>query len=379
MAAVMSSELDNTDKIVVFVDECKRMKLSLKLPDVNEGEYMFTVNTDDEIIYGLGAVKGLGEGPVENILAARNADGPFRDLFDFCARTDPRKVNRRAIEALIRSGAFDSLGEARWVLMASLEDALRAAEQSANNRESGIDDLFGEVVPGQGSGSDDPYQPFRHVRPWSGKERLGGERDTLGLYVTGHPIDEYREEVRKFAPTRIADVRTDKQGSQVLVGLIMATRTMNTQRGTMAVLTLDDSSAQIEVTLFSETYLQFRELLVKDTIVIVEGRVSTDDRTGKPTMRASGVRSLLEARQSYACALTIEVSREMVDDSLADRLEQTLAGAGGGSCPVSLIYKQPRNRARVILGDQWQVVPSDELLQSLRDWLGHDQVSLEYA
>jgi DNA polymerase-3 subunit alpha len=379
MAAVMSSELDNTDKIVVFVDECKRMKLSLKLPDVNEGEYMFTVNTDDEIIYGLGAVKGLGEGPVENILLARKADGPFRDLFDFCARTDPRKVNRRAIEALIRSGAFDSLGEARWVLMASLEDALRAAEQSANNRESGIDDLFGEVVPGQGSGSVDPYQPFRHVRPWSGKERLGGERDTLGLYVTGHPIDEYREEVRKFAPTRIADVRTDKQGNQVLVGLIMATRTMNTQRGTMAVLTLDDSSAQIEVTLFSEAYLQYRELLVKDTIVIVEGRVSTDDRTGKPTMRASGVRSLLEAREDYASALTIEVNREMLDDSLADRLERTLAGAGGGSCPVSLIYKQPRNRARVILGEQWQVVPSDELLQSLRDCFGHDQVALEYA
>jgi DNA polymerase-3 subunit alpha len=379
MAAVMSSELDNTDKIVVFVDECKRMKLPLKLPDVNEGDYMFTVNADDEIIYGLGAVKGLGEGPIENILVTRHADGPFLDLFDFCARTDPRKVNRRAIEALIRSGAFDSLGVERWVLMASLEDALRAAEQSANNRDSGIDDLFGEVVPSQASGHADVYAPFRQVRPWTGKERLGGERDTLGLYVTGHPIDEYREEVRKFAPTRIADVRADRQGSQVLVGLIMATRTMNTQRGTMAVLTLDDSSAQIEVTLFSEVYVQFRELLVKDTIVIVEGRVATDDRTGKPTMRVSGVRSLQDARQSFASSLTIEVSQEMLDDGMADRLAQTLAGAGGGSCPVALIYKQPRNRARINFGDRWQVVPSDDLLQSLRDCFGYEQVSLEYS
>ena len=164
------------------------------------------------------------------------------------------------------------------------------------------------------------YAPFRQVRPWSGKERLGGERDTLGLYVTGHPIDDYREEVRKFAPTRIADVRADRQGSQVLVGLIMATRTMNTQRGTMAVLTLDDSSAQIEVTLFSEVYAQFRELLVKDTIVIVEGRVATDDRTGKPTMRVSGVRSLQDARQSFASSLTIEVRQDMLDDGMADRL-----------------------------------------------------------
>jgi len=379
MAAVMSSEMDNTDKIVVFVDECKRMKLSLKLPDVNEGDYMFTVNAGDEIIYGLGAVKGLGEGPIENMLATRRADGPFLDLFDFCARTDPRRVNRRAIDALIRSGSFDTLGVERWVLMASLEDALKAAEQSANNRDSGIDDLFGEVVPSQGNGNGDVYHPFRAVRPWTGKERLGGERDTLGLYVTGHPIDEYREEVRKFAPNRIADVRADRQGSQVLVGLIMATRTMNTQRGTMAVMTLDDSSAQIEVTLFSEAYTQYRELLVKDTIVIAEGRVTTDDRTGKPTMRVSSVRSLLEARQSYVSRLTIEVNKELLDEGLTDRLEQTLSGAGGGSCPVSLIYKQPRNRARVVLGERWQVVPSDELLQSLRDCFGHEQVSLEYS
>ncbi len=128
------------------------------------------------------------------------------------------------------------------------------------------------------------------MRAWSDKERLGGERDTLGLYITGHPIDEYRAEARKFAPHRIADLSPDSHGNhgnQVIVGLIMATRTMNSRRGTMGVMTLDDSSAQIEVTLFSEAYLEFRELLVKDTIVIAEGRVSIDDRTGKLTMRAS--------------------------------------------------------------------------------------------
>ncbi len=379
LAAVMSSELDNTDKIVVFVDECKRMGLTLRLPDVNEGQYMFTVNPEGEVIYGLGAIKGLGEGPVENILATRNAGGPFSDLFDFCARTDPRKVNRRAIEALIRSGAFDTLGTERWVMMAALEDALKAAEQSANNRASGIDDLFGEVVPTRGGGAGDVYAPFRKAHPWPDKERLGGERDTLGLYISGHPIDEYREEVRKFAPQRIADLRPDKPGNQVMVGLIMASRTMNTQRGTMAVLTLDDSSAQMEVTLFSEAYAEHRELLVKDTIVIVEGRISVDDRTGKLVMRASSVRSLLQARQSYAAALTIELQQEMIDERFAERLEQTLASAGGGNCPVSLIYRQPRNRAKIRLGERWQVVPSDELLQALKDCVGSDRVTLEYV
>lgn len=381
MAAVMSSEMDNTDKIVVFVDECKRMKLSLKLPDVNEGQYKFSVNTSDDIIYGLGAIKGLGEGPVDSILQARNEGGPFSDLFDFCARTDPRKVNRRALEALIRSGALDSLKVERWVLLAALEDALKAAEQSASNLESGIADLFGEVVPTAGSGNGDVYAGFRTARAWSDKERLGGERDTLGLYITGHPIDEYRAEVRKFAPNRIADLTADshgKAGNQVIVGLIMATRIMNSRRGTMAVMTLDDSSAWIEVTLFSEAYTEFRELLVKDTIVIAEGRISTDDRTGKLAMRASGLRSLIDARQSSVSDLTIEVSAEKVDEQFAELLEKTLAMARGGSCPVSLVYRQPSNSARIRLGKRWQVVPSDELIQELREVVGAEKVALQY-
>jgi DNA polymerase-3 subunit alpha len=380
MAAVMSSELDNTDKIVVFVEECRAMKLSLKLPDVNEGQHMFTVNEGGEIIYGLGAIKGLGEGPIESILSTRETDGAFLDLFDFCARTDPRKVNRRAIEALIRSGAFDNLGIERWVLMASVDDALKAAEQSASNRDSGIDDLFGEVVPSQGNGSGDVYAPFRSARPWSGKERLGGEKDTLGLYVTGHPIDEYEAEVRKFAPTRIADLRADKQGNQVLAGLIVATRTMKTKRGdTMAVLQLDDRSARIEVTIYADTYAEHRELLGKDQIVIVEGTVSHDEYSGGLAMRAKGVRNLVQARQNYASALVIEVSRDMLDEAVADQLELVLSRAGGGNCPVSVIYRQQRNRARVKLGERWQVVPSDELLQDLRDCFGNERVSLEYA
>jgi len=378
MAAVMSSELDNTDKIVVFVDECKRMKLSLKLPDVNEGQYMFTVNAQGDIIYGLGAIKGLGEGPVESILSARNAAGPFANLFDFCARTDARKVNRRALEAMIRSGALDSLQVERWVLLAALDDALKAAEQSASNRESGIDDLFGEVVPSQHIGNGDVYAAFRSARAWSDKERLGGERDTLGLYVSGHPIDEYQQEVRRFAPKRIAQLSPDTRGSQVVVGLVMATRTINSRRGTMAVMTLDDSSAQIEVTLFSDAYTEFRDLLVKDTIVIAEGRISVDDRTGKLAMRASSLRSLIAARQSTVSDLTIEVCADRVNEQFAALLEKTLAGAVGGSCPVSLLYRQPRNSARIRLGARWRVIPSDELLQELREVVGPHGVVLQY-
>ena len=380
MAAVMSSELQNTDKIVVFVEECRAMNLTLKLPDVNEGQYMFTVNAREEIVYGLGAIKGLGEGPVENILAARAADGPFRDLFDLCERTDPRRVNRRAIEALVRAGALDSLGAQRWVLMAALDDALKSAEQSASNRDSGIADLFGEMVPGQVDGQTDVYAGFRAVRAWSGRERLGGERDTLGLYITGHPIDEYEAEIRKFAPVRIADLRADKQGTQVLAGLVVASRTMKTRRGdSMMIVQVDDRSARIEVTVYADALGENRDLLARDQIVIIEGSVIHDDYSGGLTVRAKGVHSLLQARQSYALELTLQVRSETLDEGLTARLEKTLASAGGGACPVSLIYHQPHNRARVRLGERWQVVPSDELLQELRECLGAEQVALQYS
>ena len=380
MAAVMSSELQNTDKIVVFVEECRAMKLGLRLPDVNEGAFMFTVNADNDIVYGLGAIKGLGEGPIENILAARNSAGPFTDLFDFCARTEPRKVNRRAIEALVRAGAFDSLKEPRWVLMMGLAAALKAAEQSASNRDSGIEDLFGEVVPTPGNGGQDIYADYRKAREWSGKERLAGEKDTLGLYVTGHPIDEYEAEIRKFAPTRISDLRADKQGNQVLAGLIIDTRTMKTKRGdTMAILQLDDRSARIEVTVYAETYDAHRELLSKGNIVIVEGAVAHDDYSGSLGMRGvKEVRSLVQARQNYASELTIELQYDMIDDGFTDELEKVLSGASGGSCPVALLYGGAGGRARVRLGERWQVSPSDELIQSLRERVGKERVALRY-
>ena len=393
MAAVMSSEMQNTDKIVVFVEECRDMELVLKLPDVNEGQYMFTVNAADEIIYGLGAIKGLGEGPIENIENARREGGVFNDLFDFCERTDPKKVNRRALEALIRSGALDGMadviakaepvegqaGRSRHILMASLDDALKAADQSAANRNSGIADMFGEVIPNGSSGGGDVYAPYRKSRLWSEKERLGGEKETLGLYVTGHPIDEYEAEIRKFAPTRIADVRGDKSGTQVLAGLIVATRTMKTKRGdTMAIIQIDDRSARMEITVYAEAYNEHRELLVKDSIVIVEGAVAHDDYSGGLGMRAKTVSSLVDARQRHASELCIELRHDRVNDNFSEKLAQTLAAASGGECPVSFIYRQSDNKARILLGKKWQVIPSDELIQALRDCVGHEQVSLAY-
>lgn len=380
MAAVMSSELQNTDKIVVFIEECRAMKLALKLPDVNAGEYMFTVNPAGEIIYGLGAIKGLGEGPIENIIEARK-DGPFKNLFDFCARVDGRKVNKRALEALIRSGAFDSLGtdpgSDRAVLMASMPDAVQAAEQTASNRSSGTFDLFGDVVPVDDDGGD-VYAGFRHVRPWTTKQRLEGEKETLGLYVTGHPFDDYERELRRFVPNRINDLKADNN-SQTVAGLVVSLRTMKNKRGdNMAFVLLDDRSARIEIALFTDVYSEHRDKLVKDAILIIEGQVSQDDYSGGLKMRAKTVRSLVEARQHAARSLEVRLDASDFAGDFRAEFQRLLEGSRNGRCPLVIQYQHAGARARLRLPDEWAVQPSDELLARLRERYGAERVALNY-
>ena len=203
MAAVLSSDMQNTDKVVIFIEECRTMELPLVLPDVNCGEYMFTVNDDGEIVYGLGAVKGVGEGPIESIVEARQ-EGPFKDIFDFCKRVGSKKINKRVMEALVRCGALDKLGPDRAQLWAAIPEALKAADQNERNQSAGMFDLFGDM---EAEDPRDPYADYMKLRCWTDKERLQGEKDTLGLYVTGHPIDEYESELPNIISKRIVELQ----------------------------------------------------------------------------------------------------------------------------------------------------------------------------
>ncbi|GAB3095097.1 DNA polymerase III subunit alpha [Pseudomaricurvus hydrocarbonicus] len=382
MAATMSSDMDKTDKVVTFIEECREMGLTLLPPDVNSGEFHFNVDDDNNIIYGLGAIKGLGEGPIENIIEARKS-GPFTDLFDFCARVDPRKVNKRAIEAMIRSGALDGISPKidrdydRAVLLAAMQEAVKAAEQSAANANAGMVDLFGDVVPTAQSGAD-VYGEFRHVRSWSIKERLNGEKDTLGLYLTGHPIEEYRNELKHLVSSRIVDLKPEKS-SQNVAGLVVGLRVMRTKRGdNMAFVTLDDRSGRIECAIFSDTYNEYREKLVKDGMLIIEGQVNFDDYSGGLKMRAEKVRSLADARIDLARGLVIEVSSDQLPQSFPKQLANLLEPYRQGRCAVKLNYRRPDASGRVLLGASWRVRPQDELLENLREICGRDKVSLEY-
>ena len=382
MAATISSDMDKTDKVVTFIDECRAMGLTLLPPDVNHGQFQFSVDPENRVIYGLGAIKGLGEGPVSNILAARTDGGPFKDLFDFCARVDGRKVNKRAIEAMIRSGAFDEIGPEgdigyrRAVMLAAMDEAVKLAEQHARNTISGMGDLFGESVVE--SASDINYSSYGAARSLSVRERLNGERDTLGLYLTGHPIDEYEEELQRMHPNRISALRPGKESATVS-GMVVGMRVMKNKRGeSFAFLTLDDKSGRLEVSVFAEKFNVYRDILVKDALLVVQGGVSEDSFTGGLKMLAESIQSIYEARCSKIKYLSVSIDSSRYTEQWVETLHHSVSSYSDGNCPLEIDYTTASASGRLKVGNQWRVQPRDELIGLLREEFGKHSVTLHY-
>ncbi|WP_039954698.1 DNA polymerase III subunit alpha [Vibrio caribbeanicus] len=376
MAAVMTADMDNTEKVVGLVDECIRMKLKVLPPDINSGVYRFNVDETGAIVYGIGAIKGVGEGPIEAILTAREKGGHFKDLFDFCARIDLKKVNKRVIEKLIYAGALDRLGPHRAAMMASLNDAVKAASQHHQAESFGQTDLFGVLT----QAPDEIEKKYTQVAPWPEKVWLEGERDTLGLYLTGHPINAYLRELTKYTSCRLKDATPTRRDQSVTVsGLVIAARVMTTKRGSrIGIMTLDDRSGRMEVMLFSDALDRYAEMLEKDKILVVSGQVSFDDFNGGLKMSAREVMDLGSAREKYARGLSISIDESQIDQAFFERFSKILEPYRAGSVPVRVYYQRSDARACLTLGTEWRVTPSDALLDELRKLLGNDQVELEF-
>lgn len=376
MAAVMTADMDNTEKVVGLVDECFRMNLKVLPPDINAGLYRFNVDETGAIVYGIGAIKGVGEGPIEAILEARNAGGYFKDLFDFCARIDLKKVNKRVIEKLIYAGALDRLGPHRAAMMASLNDAVKAASQYHQAEAFGQVDMFGVLT----DAPEEVEHKYTQVAKWPEKVWLEGERDTLGLYLTGHPINAHIKELAKYTSCRLKDATpTRRDQSVTLAGLVIAAKVMTTKRGTrIGIMTLDDRSGRMEVMLFSDALERYAELLEKDKILVISGQVSFDDFNGGLKMSAREVMDLGSAREKYARGLSVSIEQSQIDDQFFERFSQILEPHRAGTIPVNVYYQRLEARARLTLGTQWRVTPSDTLLDELKQLLGNDQVELEF-
>lgn len=368
MAAVMSADMDNTDKIVTLVDECENMKLTLLPPDVNSGLYKFTVNHQGQIVYGIGAIKGVGEGPVEAILEARESGGPFKDLFDFCARVDIKRLNKRVIEKLIMAGAMDKLGpeqtqSARSTLIASLPDALKSADQHNKAEALGQSDLFGLLA----TEPEEVAAAFVQAPKFTDNEWLEGERETLGLYLTGHPINQYRAELKNYVSGRLVDLQpTERDVTSTAAGLVINARTLINKKGKRwGLLTLDDKSARIDIRLFPEQFETYQELLQMNNILVISGVVSFDNFSGGITMTAREVASIESVREKRVKNIKMTVKMQEVNDNFLSRLEHVITPYKFGTCPIRIQYERPDATTELSLGTQWCVTPSDELLANL--------------
>ncbi|HEX4910907.1 MAG TPA: DNA polymerase III subunit alpha [Permianibacter sp.] len=376
-AATMSADMHNTDKVVGLIDDATGNGMRIVPPDVNHSQFKFTVGDAKTVIYGIGAIRGVGENAVECIIAEREANGAYKNLFDFCARVDLRKVNRRVLEALINSGAMDRLGPSRAVMLASLDEAIKAAEQAGRDKQSGQNDLFGGGFGASETAVAELEPNWVHVHAASEEDQLRLEKETLGLYLTGHPIDRYLPELKKFCSVRLSEVAPTRRGENVTVaGLLIGIRTMQNKSGSRwAILTLDDKSGRLEAKIFSELYERHKHQLVEDKVIVLEGEVYEDEYLGRPSMTVRGLLDIAEARARYARRLELALDGARLSP---DRLITLLRDFGPGDFPVLAEYRNGIASVRVVLGDDCKVLPRDELLQRLKQLEGCERVEVVY-
>ena len=386
MAAVLSSDMDNTDKVVVLIEECRQMKLTICPPNINISNFRFTVNEKGEIVYGIGAIKGVGQSAIEDLLKERELHGAFAGLYDLCKRVDLRKVNRRVLEALIRAGALDDFDSNRAAHLAELPVALRVAEQHGKMTQTGQNDLFGLTLDTEAAHEREPgYSTV--TEPWTEAERLTAEKLTLGLFLTGHPIVQYEPELVHIANGKISTIVADVERSRGKMearaaGLVVEMRTRQTKQGkTMGFATLDDRSGRLELAIFGEAYEKYRDLLSKDALLVAEGAVNIDDFTGMLRLTVEKLYSMEEARSQYARCILFEWPEQKQDSVIKEFVEQLteiLRPFKGGRCPVVVNYRSAQARAVLQFGDDWRLYPTDELLNRLKRLLSPASVEVKY-
>jgi DNA polymerase-3 subunit alpha len=377
MAANMSLTMDDTEKVKILVEDAIEVcGLTILPPDINLSAYRFrpdgpppsvTGKKVTNIRYGLGGVKGAGQNAIEAIIAAREADGPFTSLFDFCRRVDKKQINRRTIEALIRSGAFDCFGVDRAVLFASVSFAMECADQEA--RAANQVSLFG------GDDSDLVAPPeYVQALPWTDRQKLAEEKMALGYYLSGHMFDSYAQEARRFARTKLSELEPSRE-PRMLCGVITGIRTQMTQRGKILIVTLDDKSAVVEVTVYSEIFEANKKAFKEDEFLAVTGKVSEDRFTGGLRISAEKVYDIVAARLQFGRQMGWMLPEPVPAAKLRDVLAPHRDDYG---LPVQMRIKPQGIECVLQLGDDWRVAPSDALTVALEQVLGAREIAVEY-
>ena len=370
LASTMSADMNNTDSVRIFYEDCAPNQVEILSPDVNQSEYKFTPISKNQVLYGLGAVKGTGQAAIEVILQARRKDGPFKDLFDFCNRLDLRKVNRRVVESLIRAGAFDKLSPSRNALLAGVAMAMAAAEQNSAN--SNQNSLFGEVA-------DKAANILPTVPDWTEQQRLQEEKAALGFYFSGHPYWAYQKDLSQFISTTLANL-APKEQPQLLAGIVSGVRIRMTGRGKMAIVGLDDGTTRLEVVVGSELLNQQQALLKDDQLIIIEGTVRNDEFSGGVRVNARKIFDLPTLRNSKASFLKISCNGQADAVKLKALLKPYCKNASDEirGCAVKVEYHNKTSKVELMLGNDWRVDLHDELIAGLTAWLSRENVKILY-
>ncbi|NNC97844.1 MAG: DNA polymerase III subunit alpha [Gammaproteobacteria bacterium] len=391
MASVMSADMDHTDKMVSLKDDCLDLKIKILPPSVNDSAYRFTVAGEAAIRYGLGAIKGVGHAVIDALIAERDEQGVFNDLHEFCQRCAHIKLSRRTYEALINAGAFDCLGLNRASCMKNIEAAIRLGQQQFADQNSGMHDMFGFA-----SGSDTQATvKVDKVEEWKQDILLSAEKQALGLYLSGHPIDLVAHElanmtgntiksVKQHAADNHTPVENEKRyvrggGAPTLIaGLVVDMR----KRGSRFSLVLDDDTDRIEVGLFEETYEKYRHVLVKDRILVIAGKIAFDDYLNDFKITGDKVYDLEEARDQFAGRLVIRYKNTASDsieyEELLTRLQSSLEPHLDGNCRIVMAYQNDRSGAQIEFGDAWRVTPNKLMVENLQKILGKKNVRIQY-
>jgi len=384
MAAVLSADMDHTDKVVTLIRDCRdACGLEVKPPDVNLSRYEFTVDDDKTIRYGLGAVRGVGQGVVEAIVAERETHGKFTSLESLCRRLDLSKLNKRVLEALIRSGSLDCLGSTRATMMQRLDAAMKLGDQNSKALDAGQNDMFG-LATADRSKEPEVLQNAPVLPEWSERVRRDGERETLGLYLTGHPMDAFESGINRFVTHRLGDLVSERPsggggeggfrfgGKPVTVaGEINEVK----KRGPRTIVTLDDGTGWLEVNLFDDTFQLYRDLIAKNSMVIVDGLLRFDEFSDGWRLSAKKVKALEKAREEQAKRLVLRWPANAEPPKLAEILRPWR----GGSCAITVEYRGQAATGALTLGKDWNVKPTRELIEQLETFAGDKGVRVVYG
>jgi DNA polymerase-3 subunit alpha len=381
MAATISSDMDNTEKAVTFLEETRAIGIKVLPPDVNASDWMFEAVEPRVVRYGLGAIKGVGQGICEEIVAERKAKGPYRGLVDFCQRVGSNKLNKRTMEALVQSGALDALGENRATLIMHLPEAMRAADQEAKNRASGQVDIFGNAFGAAETPS--IIELSGAVPEWPLEQLLQGEHDTLGHYLSGHPTDPWKGELAQLSSCPIGEIpqryqppkprRNDddenasrfRRGPETpwtVAGMVVGMR----KRGDSdAFVQIEDATGLLETSFFREVFTEAAPLLTRGSLIVVEGGLRIDDFAGGYQLRARKAYALSEAMEHFGRLLTLRLNG--IGPDFPQHLRQALMGYRGGRTPLMLSgYRNDTGQASFELGEAWRVRALPDLMRTLR-------------